>query len=144
MVVFTFTPFSTSLISEICWHFDVTWLISQQFTRRDLKPVAFLVLPYKPVLHAFFSFCSFKPLVTTLFKQLFCLSDNAMLQLLEALKGFNKNIATAVLQSEILNLTKHWMWLEKSAYNTARFWYLTTKVLMVMMVKTLMRVKMLK
>ena len=31
-----------------------------------------------------------------------------MLQLLEALKGFNKNIATTVLQSEILNLTKHW------------------------------------
>ena len=25
------------------WHFDVTWLISQQFIRRDLKPAAFLI-----------------------------------------------------------------------------------------------------
>ena len=28
--------------------------VGQEFTRKDLKPVAFLVLPYKTVLHAFF------------------------------------------------------------------------------------------
>ena len=51
---FCFRPFFASFIEEICWHFDVTGLTSQQFTRRDLKAVAFLVLPYKAVLHAFF------------------------------------------------------------------------------------------
>ena len=50
----------------------VTSLISQQFTRRDLKPVAFLVLPYKAVLHTVFSFFYFKPLATPLFIQLSC------------------------------------------------------------------------
>ena len=56
---------------EIYWHFDVAWLISQQFTRRDLKPVAFLVLPYKAVVHAFFSFFYLTPLVIALFIKLF-------------------------------------------------------------------------
>ena len=27
--------------------------VGQEFTRKDLKPVAFLVLPYKTVLHSF-------------------------------------------------------------------------------------------
>ena len=48
---FCLRPFFASFIQEICWHFDVTYSISKQFTRRDLKPVAFLVLQYKAVLH---------------------------------------------------------------------------------------------
>ena len=31
------------LFKKSVWHFDVTWLISQEFIRRDLKPVAFFV-----------------------------------------------------------------------------------------------------
>ena len=57
MVMFTFSVldlFFANFIQKICWHFDVTWLIPQRFTRRDLKPVAFLVLPYKVVWLAFF------------------------------------------------------------------------------------------
>ena len=30
------------LSKKSIWYFDVTWLILQQFTRRDLKPAAFL------------------------------------------------------------------------------------------------------
>ena len=70
--LFCFISFFTSFIQDICWYFDVTWLMSQQFTRRNLSPVAFLVLPYQAVLHPFFSFFYFKPLVTPLFIQLFC------------------------------------------------------------------------
>ena len=51
---FCFRSFFASFIQKICRHFNAAWLISRQFTRRDLKPVAFLVLPYKAVLHAFF------------------------------------------------------------------------------------------
>ena len=36
-------PFSASFVQKIHWHFDITWLISQQFTGRDLEPVDFLV-----------------------------------------------------------------------------------------------------
>ena len=56
MVMFTFyvLDFFASFIWKICWNFDVTWSISQQFTPWDLKPVALLVLSYKAVLHAFF------------------------------------------------------------------------------------------
>ena len=49
---FCFELLSASFIREICWHFDVIWLISQQFTPRDMKPMAFLVLSCKAVLHA--------------------------------------------------------------------------------------------
>ena len=51
MVVLTFSVldlFLQILFRKLIWHFDVIWLIPQQFTRRDLKPVAFLVL-YKNV-----------------------------------------------------------------------------------------------
>ena len=44
---FCYRPFFASFFSNISmWHFDVTWLISQQFTRRDLKPVASLVVMF--------------------------------------------------------------------------------------------------
>ena len=33
-----------SFAQKSIWYFDVTWLISQQLSRRDFKPVAFLVL----------------------------------------------------------------------------------------------------
>ena len=68
---FCFELLSASFIREICWHFDVIWLISQQFTPRDMKPMAFLVLSCKAVLHAFIYFFYFKPLVTPLFIHLF-------------------------------------------------------------------------
>ena len=74
MVVFTFSVSDLSLqvfFQKICWHFDVNWLISQYFIRRDLKAMVFLVLPCKTVLHAFFFFY-IKPLVTPLLIQLFC------------------------------------------------------------------------
>ena len=70
--LFCFRTFFGSFIQEICWSFDVNWLISQQFTRRNLNPVAFLVLPYKTGLHDFVSSFNFKPLVAPLFIQLFC------------------------------------------------------------------------
>ena len=44
--MFTFSIldyFFASFVQKSIWHFDVTWLISQQFSRRDLKPVTFLV-----------------------------------------------------------------------------------------------------
>ena len=71
----------------------VTSLISQQFTRRDLKPVAFLVLPYKAVLHTVFSFFYFKPLATPLFIQLSC--NNIF-------KFFSHPIFTQLTYSQIL------------------------------------------
>ena len=40
---FYFWTFLQVLFKKLIWHFDVTWLISQQFTCRDIKPVAFLV-----------------------------------------------------------------------------------------------------
>ena len=72
---FLFSTLFASFIQKICWHFNGIPLNSQQFTRRDLKHVAFLVLPCKAILHVlffFFLFQAFKPLVTTLFIQLFC------------------------------------------------------------------------
>ena len=39
---FCFRPFLVSFEKYI-WHFDTTWLISQQLIRRYLKPMAFLV-----------------------------------------------------------------------------------------------------
>ena len=42
--LFLFYTFFASFVQKSIWHFDVTWSISQQFSRRDLKPVAFLVL----------------------------------------------------------------------------------------------------
>ena len=36
------------------------------------------------------------------------LLDNAIFQLTETLMGFNKNVTKAMLQSEILDLTKNW------------------------------------
>ena len=87
---FCFELLSASFLREICWHFDVIWLISQQFTLRDMKPMAFLVLSCKAVLHTetwsqwlflfyhvklfytlLFIFFYFKPLVTPLFIHLF-------------------------------------------------------------------------
>ena len=44
--MFTFSVldlFLQVLSKKTVWYFDVTWLISQQFTSRDLKPVAFHV-----------------------------------------------------------------------------------------------------
>ena len=44
MVVFTFFVFDMQVLSKkFIWYFDVAWLISLQFTRRDVKPVAFLI-----------------------------------------------------------------------------------------------------
>ena len=40
---FCFRPFSASFVQKSIWNFNVTWLISQNVNRRDLKPVAFLV-----------------------------------------------------------------------------------------------------
>ena len=57
---FLFSTLFASFIQKICWHFDGIWLNSQQFTRRDLKPVAFLVLPCKAVLHVLFFFFLFQ------------------------------------------------------------------------------------
>ena len=39
-----FRPFLQVMSKKLIWHFDVTWLISQRFTRRDFKPVTFHVL----------------------------------------------------------------------------------------------------
>ena len=36
--------FSVSFSKKCIWYFDITWLISQQFNRRDLRPMTFLVL----------------------------------------------------------------------------------------------------
>ena len=58
-----FRPVFSSFIQEICWYFDVTWLIFQQFTDRDLKPVPFLFF--------MFFFFYFKPLFAPLFIKLF-------------------------------------------------------------------------
>ena len=47
--MFTFSVldlFLQVLSKKAIWHFDVTWLISQQFSRRDSKSVAFLVFIY--------------------------------------------------------------------------------------------------
>ena len=46
MLMLTFSVldlFLQMLSKKAIWHFDVIWLVSQQFTRRDLKPVAFPV-----------------------------------------------------------------------------------------------------
>ena len=44
MVLFTFSVFDLQvLFKKSTWHVDVTWKLSQQFIRRDLKPVAFLL-----------------------------------------------------------------------------------------------------
>ena len=46
MVIFTFSVlnlFLQVLPERFIWHFDITWLVFQQFTRRDLKPAAFPV-----------------------------------------------------------------------------------------------------
>ena len=44
MVVFTFFVFDMQVLSKkFIWYFDVAWLISLQFTRRDVKPVTFLI-----------------------------------------------------------------------------------------------------
>ena len=44
MVVFTFFVFDMQVLSKkFIWYFDVAWLISLQFTRRVVKPVAFLI-----------------------------------------------------------------------------------------------------
>ena len=46
LVIFFFSVldlFLQVLSKNSIWHFDIIWLISQQFTRRDLTPVAFLV-----------------------------------------------------------------------------------------------------
>ena len=47
MVMFSFSVldlFLQVLFEMAISHIDFTWLISQQFTRRDLKPVDFLVI----------------------------------------------------------------------------------------------------
>ena len=41
--LFLFLTFFTSFVQKPIWHFGVAWLISQYFSRRDLKPVTFLV-----------------------------------------------------------------------------------------------------
>ena len=38
-----FTPLLQVLLEKSIWHFDVIWLISDQFIHWDLKAVAFLV-----------------------------------------------------------------------------------------------------
>ena len=44
---FCFRPFIMQfLLKKSIWDFDVTRLIYKQFTRRDLKPLTFLVLSY--------------------------------------------------------------------------------------------------
>ena len=46
MVIFTFSVlnlFLQVLPERFIWHFDITWLVFQQFTRGDLKPAAFPV-----------------------------------------------------------------------------------------------------
>ena len=43
----------------------------QQFTQKDLKPVAFLVSLYEALLYVFISFFHFKPLVIPLFIKYF-------------------------------------------------------------------------
>ena len=40
---FYLKPFLKVLPKKFIWHFDVTWLTTQQFTQRDLKPAAFLI-----------------------------------------------------------------------------------------------------
>ena len=42
-VFFVLEPFCKL---QSIWHFDVNWLISNQFSLRDLKSVAFLVMKY--------------------------------------------------------------------------------------------------
>ena len=41
--LFYFRPFFQVLLKKFIWHFGVTRLISRQFTRRGVKPMAFLV-----------------------------------------------------------------------------------------------------
>ena len=43
--MFTFSTLDlfASFVHKSIWHFGVAWLISQYFSCRDLKPVAFLV-----------------------------------------------------------------------------------------------------
>ena len=43
IVLVTFSLFDVQVLSKTSiWYFDVTLLVSQQFTRRDLKPIVFL------------------------------------------------------------------------------------------------------
>ena len=50
MGIFTYSVLDIMLqvlLKKFIWHFGVTWSISRQFTRRDMKPVAFLNLTKK-------------------------------------------------------------------------------------------------
>ena len=40
MIIILFYTFFVSFAKKPIWHFDVTWLLSREFTRRDFKPVA--------------------------------------------------------------------------------------------------------
>ena len=78
MVVSTFSVFGLQPLSKISiWYFDVTWchLTSQQFSRRDLKPLVFLVSIYKRKITHFDICFLFSPLVTYQVCLAFFLSD---------------------------------------------------------------------
>ena len=47
---FYFRPFFASFVQKSICHFGVAWLISQYFSHRSLKPVAFLDILYLPVI----------------------------------------------------------------------------------------------
>ena len=47
---FYFRPFFASFVQKSICHFGVAWLISQYFSHRGLKPVAFLDILYLPVI----------------------------------------------------------------------------------------------
>ena len=52
MIVFTFSVFGLQVLSKkYIWHFNVIYLISQQFTHKDLEPVAFLVEYWPTLIH---------------------------------------------------------------------------------------------
>ena len=42
MFTFSILDLFASFVQKSFWNFGVAWLISQYFSRRDLKPVAFL------------------------------------------------------------------------------------------------------
>ena len=109
MVRVTFFALDLSLasfIQEICWHFDAIQLISQQHTRRDLKPVTLLVLPNKVVFHAFFpSFISsYWFLVTPLFIQLFCNNIFTFFVLCFFLNKQASNFHTLIIWTDIVRI----------------------------------------
>ena len=53
------SPFFASFVQKSIWHFGVAWLISQCFSRRDLKLVVFLVYPWIRLLFNYPTFYQF-------------------------------------------------------------------------------------